>query len=215
MTFLNDVQLVWKSPGELALGLVAQVSRGRGFAEGVVVGDSKESLEKVIRFCVKAGHWSVLEFANLTFRIQCPIFVARQIMRYRHASYIERSLRYCAPETMEWAQMVEDPETAESAFSDVIYHEEYSRKVYDDLVASGAKKEWARAVLPLSTSTVFLMKVNLRELLHIFDERLTPQCQAETRDVVEQMFNYTKQHFPITVDEWAKRRDALTNKSVQ
>lgn len=216
MSFISEVELMYSLPAdnverEAILGYVAQVSRNKGFANvRDMTLDSfyadKEAAEKTLRFCVKSGHLSVLEFAQVIFRIECPIFVARQLMRYRNASYIERSLRYCTPTTREWAKEIEDPEAAASQFSSIVAHEEYSRSVYDDLVTDGAKKEWARAVLPLSTMTVFLMRVDLRELLHIFDERLTIHCQKETRDVVEQMYKITKNLFPIVIEEYEKKK---------
>ena len=54
--------------------------------------------------------------------------------------------------------------------------------------------------------TIYLMRVDLRELLHIFEERLTPQCQRETREVVQLIFDQTKRLFPITIEEWEKKR---------
>ena len=210
--FVSDVGLIYHIPTqEFQVGLIAQTSRNKGCAiTEVAYGatrDEIEQAEKTLRFCVKAGHYSVLEFAQLVFRIECPIFVARQLMRYRAASYIERSLRYCEPVTREWAKEIEDPEAAASPYSSVVAHEEYSRSVYDDLFNEGANKEWARAVLPLSTMTVFLMRADLRELLHIFDERLTIHCQKETREVVEQMHKITKGLFPIVIEEYELKKN--------
>lgn len=211
--FISNVDLIYHVPTkEFQVGLIAQTSRNKGCAvTEVAYGTTRDEIdqaEKTLRFCVKAGHYSVLEFAQLVFRIECPIFVARQLMRYRNASYIERSLRYCEPTTREFMKEIEDPEAAASAYSTVVQHEEYSRVVYDDLVRDGSRKEYARAVLPLSTMTVYLMRVDLRELLHIFDERLTPHCQRETKEVVEQMYEITKKLFPITIEEyeWKKGR---------
>lgn len=220
MSFISNVDLMYSMPEyENDLGYVAQVSRNKGFAQycgeepyayntmgGGNATENVEKSEKTLRFCVKSGHLSVLEFAQIVFRIECPIFVARQLMRYRNASYIERSLRYCEPTTREWAKEIEAPDAAASPYSTVVAHEEYSRSVYDDLVATGSKKEWARAVLPLSTMTVFLMRADLRELLHIFDERRTIHCQKETRDVVEQMYKITKGLFPIVIEEYEKKK---------
>ena len=210
MSFISEVDLIYHVPTkEFQVGLIAQTSRNKGCAVTEVAygttSDEIKQAEKTLRFIVKAGHYSVLEFAQLVFRIECPIFVARQLMRYRAASYIERSLRYCEPVTREWAKEIEDPEAAASPYSSVVAHEEYSRSVYDDLVNEGAKKEWARAVLPLSTMTVFLMRVDLRELLHIFDERLTIHCQKETREVVQQMYEITKGLFPIVIEEYENK----------
>lgn len=204
--FQSEVQLLYKMPREEGLlGAIAQVSRNKGdiidpaFPRGATI--DREGERKTLRFCVKAKHWSILEFAQFVFKIECPIFVARQLMRYRNASYIERSLRYCEPETREFMKEIEDPEAAATPYATIVQHEEYSRSVYDELVKE-ERKELARAVLPLSTMTVFLMRVDLRELLHIFDERLTPQCQKETREVVEQMYNNVKPFFPIVFNAY-------------
>lgn len=211
--FISNVDLIYHVPTkEFQVGLIAQTSRNKGCAVTEVAygttRDEIEQAEKTLRFCVKAGHLTILEFAQLVFRLEVPIFVARQLMRYRNASYIERSLRYCEPTTREFMKEIEDPEAAASAYSTIVQHEEYSRSVYDDLVRDGSRKEYARAVLPLSTMTVYLMRVDLRELLHIFDERLTPHCQRETKEVVEQMYEITKTLFPITIEEyeWKKGR---------
>lgn len=211
ISFANSAEIVLRMPTvETLLGAVAQVSRNKGdminnsfWTDGIV---DSEGEEKTLRFCIKAGHLSILEFAQIVFKIECPIFVARQLMRYRNASYIERSLRYCEPTTREWMKEIEDPEAAATTYSTVVAHEDYSRTVYDELVQQGVRKEQARAVLPLSTQTVFLMRVDLRELLHIFDDRLTPHCQRETRDLVQQMYDETKLCYPITIDEYSKKK---------
>lgn len=216
--FISNVDLICYMPEyENDLGYVAQVSRNKGFAQykgekpyaynTIGGGNANENLDasvKTLRFCMKSGHLSILEFAQLVFRIECPIFVARQLMRYRNASYIERSLRYCEPTTRDWMKEIRSPNEADSPYSTIVGHEEYSRTVYDDLVAYGSRKEYARAVLPLSVQTVYLMRVDLRELLHIFDERLTPHCQKETRDVVQAMYDITKSLFPVVIEEYEK-----------
>lgn len=211
-SFGSKVELLLAFPlCEHFLGYVAQVSRGKGYAidnlddlDNNQLEEREESAWKALRFCVKAGHLTILEFAQLVFRIDCPIFVARQLMRYRNASYIERSLRYCeAPSPRAWELKEVDLADVHCAIN---AHEELSRSRYQSLIEGGERKELARAVLPLSTMTVYLMRVDLRELLHIFEERLTPQCQRETREVVQLIFDHTKRLFPITIEEWEKKR---------
>lgn len=198
--FYSDVQLIDYMPDDEAkLGLIAQNSRGKS---------DKENALKTLRFCVNARHLSVLEFAQVVFKIQCPIFVARQLMRYRTASYLERSLRYCEPTTREWMKEIEDPNAAATAYSTIVAHEDYSRTVYDELVQQGVKKEQARAVLPLSTETSFFMRIDLRNLLHIFDERLTSFTQAETREVVESMRKITSVLFPVVCQTYLNSRSS-------
>lgn len=148
---------------------VARISTGYDFANPAKK-DSKRD-EVLLKSLYKMKHFSVFEFSGATFQIECPIYVARQLMRYRNASYIERSLRRCKP--------FEENDAYESALSD------------------GTKKEDARSCLPLSTKTRFLWKMNLREMLHVFDERLTPTTQPITRSVVESIFTESKKLFPV------------------
>lgn len=198
--FGSDVAaLYWTPSSETTLGYVAQTSRNKGFAAHKF--DDAPGALKTLRFCMKAGHMSVFEFALIVLRIECPIFVARQLMRYRAASYMERSLRYCAATTSRGAWELADPSEA-SAYTAIDAHEKLSLSRYYALVEDGERKELARAVLPLSTPTVFIMRVDLRELFHIFAERLTPHCQPETRAVVEQMRLEAERAFPFSIANW-------------
>lgn len=49
----------------------------------------------IIKHCLESGHNTVLEHGIATFVKKVPIFVARQDLRSRIASFNERSLRYC------------------------------------------------------------------------------------------------------------------------
>ena len=57
-------------------------------------GSVKRNSRGLIRYLVRHGHESPLEFCEMTFKIKCPIFVARQIMRHRTANFSEQSGRY-------------------------------------------------------------------------------------------------------------------------
>ena len=139
---------------EMVLPYVARVTRGADLRHGgPSVIDKEQRLKdlELLRKIIRYKHLSVLEFSNILYQIECPIYIARQLMRYRCSSYLERSLRVCGP--MEGDDVLEG---------------------YKDAIESGMKREDARALLPLSTRTRFLWLLNLRELLHIAEERLTP-----------------------------------------
>lgn len=40
-------------------------------------------IEKLLRYCLKHGHWSIFEQASMTVEIQCPLAIAIQILRHR------------------------------------------------------------------------------------------------------------------------------------
>lgn len=163
---------------ETKLADAARISTGYDFGETLIVDyeDRKRKNELLLQSIYKRKHLSVFEFAGATFQIECPIYVARQLMRYRNASYIERSLRRCKP--LE--------EVAE----------------YEEKLENGERKEDARSVLPLSTQTRFLWRMNLREMLHVFDERLTKTTQPITRAIVAVMFDEMKKYYPVTLKCW-------------
>ena len=50
---------------------------------------------RIITHCRDSKHNTVVEHGSATFVKKVPIFVARQDLRARHASFDERSLRYC------------------------------------------------------------------------------------------------------------------------
>lgn len=173
------VELLYKYPSdELLLGRVAQTCTGYD-DKFEVFKDEEDHLIRILEHCYKLKHMSVFEFGGMVFRLHIPIYVARQLMRYRSATYMERSLRYCKPIPVD-----ENDE-----------HYQQCLKEYQAALENGAKKEDARAVLPLSTPTVLIWRVDCRSLFHIFDERLAPSAQGLTRDVVKEMKKLFKENF--------------------
>lgn len=173
---------------ESGLPYVARVTRGADL-RGVCLSEIGEEqgrkdlelLHKIIQY----KHLSVLEFSNILYQIECPIYIARQLMRYRCSSFLERSLRVCGP-------MEGDAED------------------YKNAIESGMKREDARALLPLSTRTRFLWLLNLRELLHIAEERLTPAAQSMTREIVHTMVDLAGYSFPNVIEFWEQTREGAT-----
>lgn len=179
--------------GDEHLARVARISRGYSFTERDHA-HSAEDDKRLVSAIYKAGHLSVFEFADATYQIECPIFVARQLMRYRCASYIERSLRHCEPIPI----VVGPRDKADDAYACGL--SEYAKQLLH-----GEKKEEARMVLPLASPTLFLWKMNVRELFHVFDERLATSAQSETREVVRQMYDQFKDAFPLCFNAYKSK----------
>ena len=172
---------------ERMLPQVARVTRGADvtIVKPSMCGDEQHAKDlELLRKIILHKHLSVLEFSNIMYQIECPIYIARQLMRYRCSSFLERSLRVCGP--MEGDAVLED---------------------YKNAIESGMKREDARALLPLSTRTRFLWLLNLRELLHIAEERLTPAAQSMTREIVHTMVDLAGCCFPNVIECWQKTRE--------
>ena len=58
---------------------------------------------------------------------------------------------------------------------------------YNELRAIGVPNEDARYILPNACTTEMYLSCNLRELIHICNERLCARAQWEIRDLVKEM----------------------------
>lgn len=200
MKFLDpiDARLVaTNAVDEPKLAKIIRLSYGKG--------DEPSDLERdraTIRNCFNAGHMSVFEFVDATFAVQCPIFVARQIMRYRCASYLERSLRRCEPLPFPSSSIYEYAYGCKVKFYKWIVA---MSELYDAAIKADVLREDARACLPLGSTTQFFMKTNLREWYHIFDERLGVAAQKETRWLVQQIKDALAEVFPFYIQLYDSR----------
>lgn len=146
------------------------------------------SIENLISW----GHLSPFEFATITFKVKCPIFVARQMMRHRTGKFMEKSLRYCEAK----------PEFY-NPFPEGMYNEDFARscqssfEMYELFTNTGvAEKEVARGVLPVSMYTEFFVQFDVRNLMHFFNMRVDKEAQAETQWYAGAMLEIFSQYFP-------------------
>lgn len=158
-------------------------------AAGTSTGKNDYSIKRVDN-CIKQGHFSVLEHCYFTFVIHdASISMARQLLRHRVASPTEQSTRYVEITRDNFKPIIppdinNNPE-ALHIFNDIA---DSALIAYEQLRNLGIKREDARFVLPLATQTTITLSVNLREFLHILEERLSKAAQWEIRDVVAHMY---------------------------
>lgn len=143
---------------------------------------------KTIQMLIVKEHMSPFEFAQITFKVKAPIFVARQWFRHRTFSYMERSGRYVA-------SMNEFYDPFDGACND-LYTQTFER--YDDLLSMGDTPENARNILPQSMFTEFLCSADLRNLLHFLQLRLSKGAQKEMREYATAIATFVNDLFPMT-----------------
>lgn len=136
----------------------------------------------LVNHLYRNGHHSVFEHIYFTFKIEgISRACSHQLVRHRHCSFTQRSQRYCSedgfryvvPQAIERELFVLDMEIAENAYID------YRRK--------GISNEDARYVLPNACKTSLYLSCNLRELIHMANERLCMRAQWEIRELVKLM----------------------------
>ena len=154
---------------------------------------SPDSNQKLIRHLIKKGHGTPFEHVVFTFKVKCPIFVARQWMRHRICSYNERSLRFCSSKR----EFYNPYSIKDEWHQDYIASCNCSFDTYEWMVGTGVPKEEARLVLPLSTMTEFLWTINLRSLMNFLTLRLDKSAQKEIRRFAETIYGILREKMPI------------------
>jgi len=149
-------------------------------------------VERFINFLVRSGHHSPFEFAQIAFEIECPIFIARQFMRHRIASYVEKSMRYYKGDgsDIEFYDELNEVNMSKNC--------EYLKGEYQLMLKHNISSQEARAILPLATMTVFRVQFNLRSLMNFLKLRLDEKAQYEIQELAEMMYKIFEQHFPFT-----------------
>jgi len=122
-----------------------------------------------------------------SFKVECPIYVARQWLRHRKAAYNELSRRYTKKQ-LEFCDLA--PNSKNPITNDVyeLAHTEYKR-VIDDAYSTynrlindfNIKPESARSILPLSTMTQFYFTVPKYSLINFLQLRTDKHAQLEIR----------------------------------
>lgn len=124
-----------------------------------------------------------------------------QLVRHRHASYSQQSQRYV--EFKEGKFDYVTPKTIEKNEETKELFDGFMRAIadmYDSLTKLGIPAEDARAVLPNACCSNITVSMNLRELIHICNERLCTCAQDEIRTLVREMVKEVTQQLPFLKD---------------
>lgn len=179
------VRLLNASSGDIQIADYAGICTGKFDVNNQV---DPETAERRINRLMEMGHTSPFEFADITFVVKAPIFIARQWMRHRTFSYLEQSGRYTT-----LADEVYDPTDGAMQSTIAALFE-----LYDNLIkVQGVPKEQARGILPLSTYTTFIFKTDLHNLFHFLQLRLDSRAQKEMQEYAKAVYNITKVKYPI------------------
>ena len=140
----------------------------------------------LVKHLYRNGHHSVFEHIYFTFKIEgISRACSHQLVRHRMCSFTQRSQRYCSEEGHDFVNPIEDIEDIRhTIFYDMVCN---NSKDYKELRKIGLENEDARYILPNACETSLYLSCNLRELIHIANERLCARAQWEIRDLVKQM----------------------------
>ncbi|HWL01273.1 MAG TPA: FAD-dependent thymidylate synthase [Microbacteriaceae bacterium] len=226
--FRSDVtvELVRSSAHDSDVLFAARVSTlGEQTLEAAASAEQAGSRDRgLINYLMRDRHGSPFEHNSMTFYVQAPIFVFREFMRHRIASYNEESGRYrelrpvfyvpgpernlnqegrpgaykFLPGTPEQHEIVQ----AQTKAAAIVAYE-----AYQAMLAAGVAREVARGVLPVATYSSMYVTMNARSLMNFLSLRTKREGthfpsfpQREIEMVAEQMERLWAELMPMTYD---------------
>lgn len=228
IVFRSDVvvELVKYSASDADIAFAARVSTQGERSQEVDQDDPK--LSGLINFLMKERHGSPFEHSVFTFYVKAPIFVWREHMRHRIASYNEESGRYRVldpefyipskdrklvqvgkPGAYVFEPGTEDQYIFVGRQITRASKEAYER--YELMLQEGVAREVARAVLPVNIYSSAYVTMNARSLMNFLSLRRAVEGsyfpsypQREIEMVAEKYEEIFEQLMPLTHEAFVK-----------
>jgi thymidylate synthase (FAD) len=215
------VTLVQSMASDSAVTMAARVSTGASDS-------TPEKDAGLINYLMRDRHGSPFEHNAFTFYIEAPIFVFREFMRHRIASYNEESGRYKELEPVFYVPNLErklvqkgKPGAYEFELGDIgqlstVYRSSYEANVraydeYQKMLRAGIAREIARGVLPVNLYSSMYVTMNARSLMNFLSLRTTREGahfpsfpQREIEIVAENMECHFAEKMPLTYEAFNK-----------
>lgn len=128
-----------------------------------------ETAAGLLKYCMRNGHWSVFEMANLVIEIETPRDIARQLLRHKSLSFQEYSQRYSKVEDFvvreaRLQDVKNRQNSVDTSNEDLIGEWEKRQQEVIDLVdknyewalKNGIAKECARVIIPEGNALSYL-----------------------------------------------------------
>lgn len=224
--FRSDVtvELVRSSAHDSDVLFAARVStQGEQTLEAAQDAELDTSRSKgLINYLMRDRHGSPFEHNSMTFYVQAPIFVFREFMRHRIASYNEESGRYRELNPVFYVPGPErnlvqvgkagaydfhpgTPEQTDLAVTEAKAQATSAYEAYQRMLDAGIAREVARIVLPLSIYSSMYVTMNARSLMNFLSLRTKREGthfpsfpQREIEMAAEQMETFFADLMPLT-----------------
>jgi thymidylate synthase (FAD) len=220
--FRDDVtvELVKSSASDADVIWAARVSTA-GEKSIESLNDDADKSAGLINYLARERHGSPFEHTSFTFFISAPIFVFREFMRHRIASYNEESGRYRELKPVFYIpskerKLIQVGKTGHYTFEDGT-QEQYDLMVsemkkaytaaydaYQKMLDAGIAREVARATLPVATYSSMYVTMNSRALMNFLSLRTTSEGshfpsypQREIEMVGEKMEAFFAEKMPL------------------
>lgn len=232
LQFRSDVtvELVRSSAHDSDVLFAARVStQGEQTLDSAQSGAEASDRDRgLINYLMRDRHGSPFEHNSMTFYVQAPIFVFREFMRHRIASYNEESGRYRELRPVFYVPGPErnlvqvgkpgaydflpgSPEQTALVNDEVRAVATQAFESYQRMLEAGVAREVARIVLPLTIYSSMYVTVNARSLMNFLSLRTKREGthfpsfpQREIEMCAEKMEEKFAELMPLTYDAFNK-----------
>ncbi|MFC0682146.1 FAD-dependent thymidylate synthase [Lysobacter korlensis] len=190
--------------------------------------EASERDRGLINYLMRDRHGSPFEHNSMTFYVQAPIFVFREFMRHRIASYNEESGRYRELRPVFYVPGADrnlvqvgkpgayeflpgSPEQTALVNDEVRAVATHAFEAYQRMLDAGVAREVARIVLPLTIYSSMYVTVNARSLMNFLSLRTKREGthfpsfpQREIEMCAEKMEERFAELMPLTYDAFNK-----------
>ena len=171
-----------------------------------------EGDEKLIEYLAKKGHWTPFGHPHIQFRIEAPLFVARQLVKHHvglvwneiSRRYIDSKPRFYVPN--EWRSRAKDKKQGSGDELIELQGEDYdhihaalmaANDAYSHLLHRGVAPEQARMLLPQAMYTEWYWTGSLYAFARVCKLRLTDSVQEETKEIARKLSDLVQEKFPV------------------
>jgi thymidylate synthase (FAD) len=203
-----------KTTDEIIVG-IARLSSSRDVNERFL------EPHKLLRHCLREGHWSVFAMVNLGIEIETSRAIGRELLRHWSLQPQELSQRYKVVGEYEHIELREQCTNNRQSSTEVINpilfessegnitdktitadtavreHVKDTFELYNELLKKGVARESARMILPEATSTTIIFNGKLRDWITMLNKRLYKTAQKECRQVAEMIRDILIEECPI------------------
>jgi len=169
--------------------------------------------EKLIKFLADHGHWSPFSHVFIQFKIDAPIFVARQLQKHQvglawnevSRRYVDSTPEFYSPD--EWRRRAIDKK--QGSMSEPVPSQKVVKSIkeefdavaldcYNRLLKLKVCPEQARMVLPQDMLTSWYWSGSVYAFSRVCNLRLKEDAQAETREVAQAISDHCTIMFPVS-----------------
>jgi thymidylate synthase (FAD) len=157
------------------------------------------NFERLLKYCIKHGHWSVFEQASMTVEVVTPLAIAIQLLRHsslrvqqfsgryedqqemlKHTAdlssfnnlfYMPEEAREQDPKNRQNSIFASDPALTDAMWATMSTAYMVAQQCYNDLLSRGVAKEIARFVLPQGVFSRLYVTGSCRSFIHYIGVR--------------------------------------------